>query len=186
MIMDEKSISVREYMYNDDKKEKLSISFISKTKTRLAASKSSESRSPGAQCNNSTLSLQDKLIKPRFNYFGYHKKKLTHLGLTVGTPVGSSLIGLSLGAYVGLSSLSIISLGPTLGIFVGNSLGPLVALIVGLFETVGDELGKYCGVGFVLVVGIYVGSLDEVMEGPTDGVYVSIIMVGNAVGGGIM
>ena len=111
---------------------------------------------------------------------------MTHLGLTVGTPVGSSLIGLSLGAYVGLSSLSIISLGPILGIFVGNSLGPLVALIVGLFETVGDELGKYCGVGFVLVVGIYDGSSDEVMEGPTDGVYVSIIMVGDAVGGGIM
>ena len=29
MFMDEKSTSVREYIYNDDKEEELSISFIS-------------------------------------------------------------------------------------------------------------------------------------------------------------
>lgn len=47
MFMDEKSTSVREYIYNDDTEEKLSISFIypNITKTRLTASKSSESRS---------------------------------------------------------------------------------------------------------------------------------------------
>ena len=69
----------------------------------------------------------------------------------------------------------------------GSTVGlSVVTVIVGMLEIVGDELGKYNGVGFVLVVGINDGSLDEVIEGPTDGVYVSIIMVGNAVGGGII